>query len=82
MIHRLTICCALFQCLRHLTLSLLLVLPVSPRQVCDVSSLESVAAFAADWLASSRPLHLLVNNAGVLVRTRENQGRQRGRPWQ
>lgn len=36
-------------------------------QVCDVSSLASVASFAADWLASSRPCHLLVNNAGVLV---------------
>jgi NAD(P)-dependent dehydrogenase (short-subunit alcohol dehydrogenase family) len=38
-------------------------------QVCDVSSLASVASFAADWLASSRPCHLLVNNAGVLVST-------------
>lgn len=36
-------------------------------QVCDVSSLSSVAAFASDWLSSQRPLHLLVNNAGVLV---------------
>lgn len=32
-----------------------------------MSSLDSVAAFAADWLAAARPLHLLVNNAGVLV---------------
>jgi NAD(P)-dependent dehydrogenase (short-subunit alcohol dehydrogenase family) len=39
-------------------------------QVCDVSSLASVAAFAAEWLAASRPLHLLVNNAGVLVSVR------------
>lgn len=38
--------------------------------VCDVSSLESVAAFAADWLAAARPLHLLVNNAGVLLSER------------
>jgi hypothetical protein len=41
--------------------------PAVTFQVCDVSSLASVAAFAAEWLAASRPLHLLVNNAGVLV---------------
>lgn len=38
--------------------------------VCDVSSLASVASFTADWLASSRPCHLLVNNAGVLLSER------------
>ncbi|KAF6260751.1 hypothetical protein COO60DRAFT_857255 [Scenedesmus sp. NREL 46B-D3] len=38
--------------------------------VCDVSSLASVASFAANWLASSRPCHLLVNNAGVLLNER------------
>lgn len=37
-------------------------------QVCDVSSLASVSAFAKEWCAAARPLHLLVNNAGVLVR--------------
>lgn len=36
-------------------------------QVCDVSSLKSVMTLAADFQASSEPLHLLVNNAGVMV---------------
>lgn len=36
-------------------------------EVCDVSSLASIAAFADAWLAAQRPLHILVNNAGVLV---------------
>eukprot|EP00775_Hariotina_reticulata_P012698 gene12698-12829_t len=39
--------------------------------VCDVSSLASVAEFAADWVAAGRPLHLLVNNAGVLLNCRQ-----------
>ncbi|MEW5311727.1 MAG: hypothetical protein WDW38_003415 [Sanguina aurantia] len=39
-------------------------------QVCDVSSLKSVMALAADFQASSEPLHLLVNNAGVMVHQR------------
>jgi len=34
-------------------------------QLCDVSSLEAVAAFAAAW--GSRPLDVLVNNAGVMA---------------
>jgi len=41
-------------------------------QVCDVSSLASVSAFASEWLAAQRPLHLLVNNAGVLVSVEQN----------
>ncbi len=36
-------------------------------RVCDVSSLESVKAFAAEHERSGRPLHVLVNNAGILV---------------
>ncbi|MER7755179.1 SDR family NAD(P)-dependent oxidoreductase [Kitasatospora sp. NPDC097643] len=33
----------------------------------DLASLASVRAFAADYLATGRPLHLLVNNAGVMA---------------
>ncbi len=33
----------------------------------DLSSLASVEAFANAWLASGRPLHALVNNAGVMA---------------
>lgn len=33
----------------------------------DLASLASVDAFVSDWLASGRPLHLLVNNAGVMA---------------
>jgi NAD(P)-dependent dehydrogenase (short-subunit alcohol dehydrogenase family) len=40
---------------------------VAATQVCDVSSLASVSAFASEWRAAARPLYLLVNNAGVLV---------------
>ena len=35
-------------------------------EVCDVSSLESVREFAADFLARESELHVLVNNAGVM----------------
>jgi NAD(P)-dependent dehydrogenase (short-subunit alcohol dehydrogenase family) len=37
-------------------------------QVVDVSSLSSIATFTRDFVATGQPLHLLVNNAGVLVR--------------
>lgn len=37
-------------------------------QVCDVSSLEQVRTLAADYNASGSPLHVLVLNAGFLVR--------------
>lgn len=33
-------------------------------QQLDVSSVQSVRAFAAAWDASGKPLHILVNNAG------------------
>lgn len=32
---------------------------------CDMSRLESVEAFAKRWLDTGRPLHVLVNNAGI-----------------
>ena len=35
--------------------------------LCDISSLESVRSFAAEHERSGRPLHVLVNNAGMLV---------------
>jgi dehydrogenase/reductase SDR family member 12 len=38
--------------------------------VADVSSAASVRAFAEAWHASGRPLHGLVNNAGVLLPAR------------
>ena len=33
----------------------------------DVSSLASVRSFAEAWLARKEPLHVLVNNAGILA---------------
>ncbi|WP_433220902.1 SDR family oxidoreductase [Dactylosporangium sp. CS-047395] len=33
----------------------------------DLSSLESVAALGAELLAENRPIHLLINNAGVMT---------------
>ncbi|GJP38707.1 hypothetical protein CLOM_g23125 [Closterium sp. NIES-68] len=33
----------------------------------DLASLKSVRAFAADYLRLNRPLHVLVNNAGVML---------------
>lgn len=38
--------------------------------VCDISSLESVRSFAAEHERSGKPLHVLINNAGILVRLR------------
>lgn len=35
-------------------------------EVCDVSSLDSVRSFAADFLAREPELHVLVNNAGAM----------------
>lgn len=35
--------------------------------VLDLGSLASVAAFAARFLAAGRPLHLLINNAGIMA---------------
>lgn len=50
----------------------------------DLSSLASVRAFGAAWSARGRPLHALVNNAGIFamsaVRVQEGErGRARGR---
>jgi len=36
-------------------------------RLCDLSSLSSIFAFAKDFEASGKPLHLLVNNAGLMV---------------
>lgn len=41
---------------------------------CDVSSLASVRAFADGFAASGAPLHVLVNNAGVLPPERAHTG--------
>jgi dehydrogenase/reductase SDR family protein 12 len=38
--------------------------------VADLSEGPSIRAFAAEWLASAKPVHALVNNAGVLSPTR------------
>ena len=37
----------------------------------DLASLASVRAFARGFLAAERPLHLLINNAGVMLPSRE-----------
>ena len=42
--------------------------------LCDLSDLESIREFAARWVASERPLSVLVNNAGVMPRERELTG--------
>ena len=34
-------------------------------QVLDLASLDSVRSFAAAWQRQQRPLHILVNNAGI-----------------
>ncbi|GLC47740.1 hypothetical protein PLESTB_000020700 [Pleodorina starrii] len=36
-------------------------------QVCDVSSLASINSLVREWEAAGRQLHLLINNAGILV---------------
>ena len=43
--------------------------PAANAQVAllDLGSLQSVCAFAADQLAQGEPLHLLINNAGVMA---------------
>ncbi len=38
--------------------------------ICDISSLASVREFASGFNASCAPLHVLINNAGVLAATR------------
>ena len=34
-------------------------------QLLDVASLESVRSFAKSWQQQNRPLHMLINNAGI-----------------
>lgn len=46
--------------------------PPGLRQVCDLSSMAAVRAFAAAYVASGQPLHILVNNAGAMVHTRQH----------
>ena len=36
-------------------------------QLLDLASLDSVRAFAAAWQRQRRPLHILVNNAGIFT---------------
>ncbi|GIL88026.1 hypothetical protein Vretifemale_16071 [Volvox reticuliferus] len=36
-------------------------------RILDLASLDSVRQFAADWEAEKRPLHILINNAGVFT---------------
>lgn len=36
-------------------------------QICDLASLASIKALAEDYLASGHPLHVLVNNAGLMM---------------
>ncbi|GLC60776.1 hypothetical protein PLESTB_001669500 [Pleodorina starrii] len=36
-------------------------------RILDLASLESVRRFASDWEAERRPLHILINNAGVFT---------------
>lgn len=38
--------------------------------VLDLGSFESIRKFAADYIASGNPLHVLVNNAGVMANPR------------
>ncbi len=39
--------------------------------LCDLSSREEIDRAAAEYLASGRPLHVLVNNAGVVSQARQ-----------
>jgi len=41
--------------------------------ILDLASLESVRRFAADELAKQRPLHVLINNAGVMALPRRTE---------
>ena len=36
-------------------------------QLLDVACLASIRKFASSWQAQKRPLHILVNNAGVFT---------------
>jgi len=40
----------------------------------DLDSLDSVRAFVAEWERSKRPLHVLINNAGVFHMGGEGAG--------
>jgi len=39
--------------------------------LCDLASREAIDRAASEYLASGRPLHVLVNNAGLVSQTRE-----------
>lgn len=40
-------------------------------EVCDLSSISEVKLFASKFSSKDKPLHVLVNNAGILVNSRE-----------
>jgi NAD(P)-dependent dehydrogenase (short-subunit alcohol dehydrogenase family) len=39
--------------------------------LCDLASREAIDRAAAEWLAAGRPLHVLVNNAGLVSQARQ-----------
>jgi NAD(P)-dependent dehydrogenase (short-subunit alcohol dehydrogenase family) len=39
--------------------------------LCDLASREAIDRAASEWLAAGRPLHVLVNNAGLVSQTRQ-----------
>ncbi len=55
-----------FLCLIPQSVHLVSSLP-SQVQELDLSSLQSVRRFAEAWRAARRPLHVLVNNAGIFA---------------
>ena len=36
-------------------------------EICDLSSLDDIRRWAASWLSKKQPLHILFNNAGIVV---------------
>lgn len=44
--------------------------------LCDVSSLKDVGSLVKEWKESKRPLHVLVNNAGVLIHHDDDDGKK------
>lgn len=45
--------------------------------LCDVSSLQDVKRFVQEWRESSRPLNVLVHNAGVLIHHEDTSNKQK-----
>jgi len=44
--------------------------------LCDLASREAIDRAASEYLASGRPLHVLVNNAGLVSQTRQVNARE------